>query len=509
MTQASPAAPPLLTIRGLTKHFGNVAALTGLDLDVRAGEVHALIGQNGSGKSTLIKSLSGYHQPDAGEITLHGTVLELPIAQGELASAGLAFLHQDAPVAPAMTVLENIRVGRYGQRMLGKISPRAERRRVRALLESVGLSADPDMPASRMPTAERAMLGFAAAVDSLGPTGGVLVLDEPTASLPPGAAQLLFDAVRRITATGSAVLFVSHRLDEIEAISNRVSVLRDGRRVGTVDTAATNEDELVSMMLGRDLDEVYPDKSSTAVEGSSTIVLSASAVTGRIVTDVAVDVKAGEIVGVTGLVGMGQDELPYLIYGALPMRSGEVSINGEKLPSVTPSQLRRRGVALVPADRARASGALLASVSENLSLPVLGSFFSRGILRGRKEQANAKRLVDEYDVRPAAAHIPLGTLSGGNQQKVLLAKWLQSSTELLMLHEPTLGVDIGSRAQIFSIVRTAADRGTAVLVASSEYEDLANICDRIIVLNHGRVVAELTGDRMTEEAILHSCFIAA
>lgn len=509
MTEPSPAALPLLTIRGLTKHFGSVAALTGLDLDVQAGEVHALIGQNGSGKSTLIKSLSGYHQPDAGEITLHGNVLELPIAQGELASAGLAFLHQDAPVAPAMTVLENIRVGRYSQRMLGRISPRAERRRVRALLESVGLSADPDMPASRMPAAERAMLSFAAAVDSLDEKGGVLVLDEPTASLPPGAASLLFDAVRRITAAGSAVLFVSHRLDEIKEISDRVSVLRDGRLVGTVETAETDEDELVSMMLGRDLDEVYPDRSASVGELSSSVVLSASEITGRVVTDVSVDVRAGEIVGVTGLVGMGQDELPYLIYGALPLRSGRVAINGEHTKSVTPSNLRRRGVALVPADRARASGALLASVAENLSLPVLGTFFSRGLLRGRREQANATRLVDEYDVRPRVTTAPLGTLSGGNQQKVLLAKWLQSSTELLMLHEPTLGVDIGSRAQIFSIVRAAADRGTAVLVASSEYEDLANICDRIIVLNHGRVVAELTGDRLTEEAILHSCFIAA
>lgn len=509
MTQPAPAGSPLLTIRGLTKHFGAVAALTGLDLDVRAGEVHALIGQNGSGKSTLIKSLSGYHQPDAGEITLHGTVLELPIAQGELASAGLAFLHQDAPVAPAMTVLENIRVGRYEQRMLGRISPRAERHRVRALLESVGLTADPDMPASRMPTAERAMLGFAAAVDSLNKKGGVLVLDEPTASLPPGAAKLLFDAVRKITARGSAVLFVSHRLDEITEISDRVSVLRDGRLVGTVDTAETSEDELVSMMLGRDLDAVYPDKSGPVGEQSSAVVLRATAITGRIAVDVAIDVKAGEIVGVTGLVGMGQDELPYLIYGALPMRSGDVSINGEPVRPVSPGELRRRGVALVPADRARASGALLASVSENLSLPVLGSFFTRGFLRGRREQANARRLVEEYDVRPGVTTVPLGTLSGGNQQKVLLAKWLQSTTELLMLHEPTLGVDIGSRAQIFSIVRAAADRGTAVLVASSEYEDLANICDRIIVLNHGRVVAELTEDRLTEEAILHSCFIAA
>jgi ribose transport system ATP-binding protein len=380
---------------------------------------------------------------------------------------------------------------------------------VRALLDSVGLTADPDMPASRMPTAERALLGFAAAVDSLSDRGGVLVLDEPTASLPPGAAQLLFDAIRRLTATGSAVLFVSHRLDEIEKISNRVSVLRDGRLVSTVTTSETNEDELVSLMLGRKLAEIDPTRDTGDNEPARSRVLTATGLTGGVVDSVSLDVKAGEIVGVTGLVGMGQDELPYLIYGALPIASGSIKVNSEAVRRVTPSAMRQRGVALVPADRARASGSLLATISENISLPILGAFFTHGSLSRKREADNSNALIATYDVRPGVAGAPLGTLSGGNQQKVLLAKWLQSTVELLILHEPTLGVDIGSRAQIFSIVREAADRGTAVLVASSEYEDLANFCDRIVVLNHGKVVAELSGDQLTEEAILHSCFVAA
>ena len=510
LTEPSRAPDTLLSVRGLTKSFGPVAALTGLDLDVRAGEVHALIGQNGSGKSTFIKSISGYHQPDSGEVTLHGAVLDLPVSQGQLAGLGLAFLHQDAPVAPAMTVLENIRVGRYGQRMLAPISRRTELHRVRALLDSVGLTADPDMPAIRMPAAERALLGFAAAVDSLSDRGGVLVLDEPTASLPPGAAQLLFDAIRRLTASGSAVLFVSHRLDEIQEISDRVSVLRDGRLVSTVTTSETSEDELVALMLGRELAEIYPSRHDAGDgEPAPSTTLRLAGLGGRLIDGVSLEVKAGEIVGVTGLVGMGQDELPYLIYGALPMSAGSLEINGEPVPRVTPNALRQRGVALVPADRARASGSLLATISENISLPVLGSFFTGGLLRRKRERNNSAALISTYDVRPGVADAPLGTLSGGNQQKVLLAKWLQSRIELLILHEPTLGVDIGSRAQIFSIVRDAADRGTAVLVASSEYEDLANFCDRIVVLSHGRVVAELSGEQLTEEAILHSCFVAA
>lgn len=499
---------PLLVIRGLTKRFGAVAALSGLDLDVRAGEVHALIGQNGSGKSTLIKSLAGYHHPDAGELRLHGDPLDPALTQGQLADAGLAFLHQDAPVAPAMTVLENIRLGRYRQRMLGRISTRRERRRVRDLLGSVGLDVDPETNAGTMPAAERALLGFAAALDSLPAKGGVLVLDEPTASLPPGAAELLFDAIRRVTASGSGVLFISHRLDEVMEISDRVSVLRDGVRVDTVETADASEDSLVSLMLGRDLDEVYPDRDDVAVT-DTTPVLDARGISGRLVQGVDVAVRRGEIVGVTGLVGMGQDELPYLLYGALPMRSGSVLVHGTELPGVTPRRLRGHRISLVPADRARASGAPAASVMENLSLPVLDRFFSGGFLRRRAESGRARELISRFDVRPADPAKPLSALSGGNQQKVLLAKWLQIETAVILLHEPTLGVDIASRAQIFQIIREAADEGTGVLIASSEYEDLANLCDRVLVLNRGRVVAELTGNGLSEERILHHCFIAA
>jgi ribose transport system ATP-binding protein len=498
----------LLVIRGLTKHFGAVAALSGLDLDVRAGEVHALIGQNGSGKSTLIKSLAGYHHPDAGEIWLHAAPLDPGLTQGQLADAGMAFLHQDAPVAPAMTVLENIRVGRYRQPMLGRISSRGERKRVRELLASVGVDVDPETNAGRMPTAERALLGFAAALDSLPKKGGVLVLDEPTASLPPGAADLLFDAIRRVTAAGSGVLFISHRLDEVMEISDRVSVLRDGVRVDTLDTSDTGEGALVSLMLGRDLDEVYPDRDEMTVTHTEP-VLDARGISGRLVQGVDVHVRRGEIVGVTGLVGMGQDELPYLLYGALPLRGGRVRVLGSELAAVTPRRLRSHRISLVPADRARASGAPTASIMENLSLPVLDRFFTTGFLRKRAEALRARELIARFDVRPDDPTQPLSALSGGNQQKVLLAKWLQIDTAVIMLHEPTLGVDIASRAQIFSIIREAADSGTGVLIASSEYEDLANVSDRVLVLNRGKVVAELAGASLSEERILHHCFIAA
>lgn len=497
--------PAVVTLSGLGKRFGAVWALRGLDLDLRPGEVHALIGQNGSGKSTLIKTLAGYHAPDEGTIAVHGEPVGLPMAPGEAARLGMAFLHQDAPVAPALTVTENIRVGRYAYGPLGRIRWRQERAAVRALLDSVGLSVDPDLPASRLPAAERALLGFATAVQALPARGGVLVLDEPTACLPPSGAELLFRAVRRLTAAGSAVVFVSHRLDEVMAVADRVSVLRDGRHVATVRTEEVDRDGLVQLMLGREAGQIYPDREPPGSE----VVLEASSVSGRLVDDVSLRLHGGEVVGVTGLVGMGQDELPYLLYGALPLRSGRVSVGGRPMRRVRPRELRAAGVALLPADRARASGIPAATVGENLTLPVLDRFFAGGRLRHGREQAAVRDLVARYDVRPPSPGRRLGALSGGNQQKVLLAKWLQAGPRVVLLHEPTQGVDIASRAHIFRIVRAAADAGAGVLIASSEYEDLAHLCDRVLVLHHGRPGVELSGARLTEDAITRSCLLSA
>jgi len=496
---------PVVALRGLGKRFGPVWALRGLDLDLRPGEVHALIGQNGSGKSTVIKTLAGYHQPDEGTILVHGDEVRQPLSPRDAGRLGMTFLHQDAPVAAQMTVLENIRVGRYDRAALGRIRWRRERAAVAALLESVNLDIDPDLPASRLPLAERALLGFATAVQALPARGGVLVLDEPTACLPPSGAQLLFDAVRRVTAAGSAVLFVSHRLDEVMELSDRITVLRDGRPAGTVETRSTTPDELVQLMLGRDVGQIYPE--SDAAGGET--VLSAASVTGRLVDDVSLDLRRGEVVGVTGLVGMGQDELPYLLYGALPLRGGALSVGGRHLRRVRPRDLRAAGVCLLPADRAGASGVPAATVGENLTLPVLGRFFAGGRLRHGRERTAARGLVRDYDVRPPHPEQRLGSLSGGNQQKVLLAKWLQADPDVVLLHEPTQGVDIASRAQIFGIVRRAADAGAAVLIASSEYEDLARMCDRVLVLHRGRTVAELSGGNLTEDAITRSCLLAA
>lgn len=493
-----------MRVEGLCKTFGATAALTDVDLQIRVGEVHALVGQNGSGKSTLIKILSGYHAPDSGHVHIDGQELRLPLRPGEASRRGLAFLHQDAPVAEAMTVLENLRVGRFAGSALGPIRWRRERREVQRLLGSVGLHVNCETSAAALPQAERALVGFAAAVQSLPQSGGLLVLDEPTACLPPSGAQRLFDAVRRRTAAGSGVLFVSHRLDEVMAISDRISVLREGRIVATRETARSTQDEIVELMLGRKLEALYPNKCSNPAKTA----LCAESVSGSIVKDVSLDVRQGEIVGVTGLIGMGQDELPYLLYGSLPLRAGRVTLPGKDSRRVVPRTMRAAGVALLPADRAGSSGVLEISVTENLTLPVLGGFSRRGVLRHRAETASATHVLREYNVRPPIGSSRLGSLSGGNQQKVLLAKWLHSNPKVLLLHEPTQGVDISSRSQIFRIIQQAAAAGVGILIASSEYEDLAHLCDRVFVLNRGRTSAELAGDNLTEHDIVRACLVA-
>lgn len=497
-------SPPLLQVRGLTKTFGGTRALSSVDLDVAEGEIHALVGQNGSGKSTLIKILSGYHQADAGEIIVRGQRVRHPFRPGDSYRHGLSFLHQELSLAEGMTVLENLRLGHYETSWYGRLLWARERKRVRTLLDTMDLRLDPDLPVREVPQAERALIGIIRALSQLG-GAGVLILDEPTAYLPAPAVERLFATIRAVARQGSAVLFVSHRLDEVMSLSHRVSVLRDGKLVGTVRTQDATEDKVISMMLGRDLGQIYPSRSRPEGE----IACSVQSLSGRIATSMDFDVHRGEIVGLTGLVGMGHDEVPYLIFGARERVGGEVRIDGRSIAPATPRGMRKAGVALVPADRQRASGALHATVLENVTLPVLDGFFTGGRLQHGAERRHVLRLARQFEVRLQDPDQMLDSLSGGNQQKALLAKWLQSRPTLLLLHEPTQGVDIGSRRQIFAIIREVAQEGAAVLIASAEYEDLANICNRVLVMRRGRIVSELSGRDLTEERIVEQCYRVA
>jgi ribose transport system ATP-binding protein len=496
---------PRIRASGLAKAFGGTQALRGVDLEVRPGEIHGLIGQNGCGKSTFIKILSGYHAPDAGELEIDGEPVRLPVRPGEVQRRGIGFVHQDLALAPGMTVLENLRLGRYETTAYGRIRWRRERAQARELLAGVGLRIDPETPIRHVPQAERALIAFARAAREIErhPGGGLLVLDEATASLPSGSVELLSAAARRLVERGSSVLLVTHRLDEVLDLCDRVSVVRDGRLVALLDRDEADEATLIEAMLGRSLGELYPPKARPQDEA----VFSVRGLTGDVAQDVDLDVHRGEIVGVTGLVGMGHDELPYLLFGARRARAGAFRVGGRAITRPTPAALRKAGVALLPADRKRASGSQTASVRENVTLPVLGSFFSGGLLHHRRERAHVLELLARFEVRPPLPDAPLSALSGGNQQKALLAKWLQRRPQVLVLHDPTQGVDIGSRARIFSIIREVAGDGVAVVIVSSEHEDLAHLCNRVLVMRRGRVGVELAGADVSEERIVEQCYV--
>ncbi len=497
--------PALLELRGLTKSFSGVRVLSSVDLDVRTGEIHALIGQNGSGKSTLIKLLSGYHAPDRGSVALRGERVPLPIRPGDARRLGLHFLHQDVGVVGTMTVLENLRAGRYRTTSYGRVRWPEERRAARETLAAMRLDIDPDTRVRDVPAAERALLGFARAMQDLDHgRGDVLVLDEPTAFLPAPSVKTLFGAMRDVARRGSGVIFVSHRLDEIMEIADRVSVLRDGQLVQTVTTAQTSARQLVAAMLGRELETLYPAR--TAACGRR--VLGVEGLCGRMVRNATFDVHAGEILGLTGLLGMGHDEVPYLVFGAERASGGTVRVGDRPLPGLTPERAIEAGMALLPADRQRQSGIPNATLLENVAMTDGGRFMRNGWLHHRAERRAVQIVLDMLDVRPADPDRRLRTLSGGNQQKALLGKWLRTDPLAMLLHEPTQGVDVGSRRQLLQKIADIAASGTAVLIASAEYDELAHLCHRVLIFRHGEIAGELGGEALTEARIAAQCYLA-
>lgn len=504
----------VLQFTGLSKTFGATRALIDVDFDVRAGEVHGLVGRNGSGKSTLIKVLCGYHVPDpGGHLTLDGQDIHLPISGREAAAHGLVFVHQDLGLVPAYSVLENIRLNSWQAHGLQKINWKAERSGVEDELERFGIQVDAETPVAALSQVDRAIVAIVRAMHHLGGDGSdgkgkVLVLDEPTAYLPTDSVERLFEAVRTVAATGAGVVFVSHRTDEVLSITDRITVLRDGRLVETVTTAETNEQALVSLILGRTLSSFYPDPVS-ATTGER--VLEVTDLNGTLIRNFNMTADRGEIVGITGLMGAGHDEVPYYIFGARDAQSGHVVVNGQTLKTrkATPTEAIAAGVALLPADRLNLSGTSAASVEDNVVLPVLSRYFSRGRLQLAQVRERVGGLLTTFDVRPAMPNLEFSALSGGNQQKALLAKWMQMEPTLLLLHEPTQGVDVGSKADIFLRITDAAEAGTAIVIASAEHEDLANLCTRVIVFDSGRVVGDLSGAELTEERILDLCYRGA
>lgn len=406
----------ILDIAGLTKAFGGSQALNEVDFRLGYGEVRALIGQNGSGKSTLIKVLSGVYRPDAGQVCLHGERVGIPLRRHTLEKHGVRFVHQDLGLVPSLSVLENLRVGRY-QTRAGRITWASNRTAVQALLAEHDLDVDPASAVSTLSQTERTIVAMIRALDGLARAGsGIVVLDEPTSALPLREIELLFASIRRVKAAGHSVILVTHHLDEVFAVADTVTVLRGGRSVGTRYVEDVGGSELVEMMIGGSI----PALGNHQVRTTAPAILRCQQVSGAVCRDVNVDLHEGEILGLTGLMGAGHEELPYLLYGARPLTAGSITVGEERLDVLSPVTARHAGLALLPSDRQRESGIMTATVAENISLPRLSAFRRLWGIDTRAERTAVEKLLERFDVRPAKAELPLVTLSGGNQQKVAL-----------------------------------------------------------------------------------------
>jgi ribose transport system ATP-binding protein len=470
------ALPPALVLQGVSKTFGGAKALDDVSLSVGRGEVHGLLGQNGSGKSTLIKILSGFHAPDQGGLELFGAPVALPLTPGQFKSLGVAFVHQHLGLAASLTVLENLRIGDFasGVRL---INWKRERQAARQILRGFELDIDPDDLVERLPAVERAMVAIVRAFEDLKRStaktgvGGVLVLDEPTPFLPRSDVDRLFALVRRVVREGASVILVSHDIDEIMEITDQVTVLRNGRIAGTVATKATSREAILELIVGRRV-EVYRMDRTAAVRDVEPIEIAGLA--GGSLENFSLRLRPGEIVGLTGLIGSGYASVPYLLFGDLAARAGAMTIGGKtlRIAGITPGAAQRHGLAFLPGDRLAQAGVGSLSVTDNLTLSFLDQFLgSTGLDRG--EMRRTSYIIGrEHDVRPNNPDLALEALSGGNQQKVLLAKWLHRAPKLLLLDEPTQGVDFGARQQIFGALDAARRGGAAILCASTHNEQL-------------------------------------
>ena len=501
---------PALEITGLSKRFGQALALDGVSLEVARGEVHGLLGSNGSGKSTLIKVLAGFHDPEPGAgLRLYGRPVPLPVAGTEVRKLGLAFVHQHLGLIPSLSVTENLRLGDLATGQNWRIDWRAEHARAAEVFARYALPLDPRAEVARLSPVQQALLAIVRAVEDLRAVSsepGVLVLDEPTPFLPKAGVEQLFGLVRACVADGASVIFVSHDVDEVREITDRATILRDGRLIDTVVTAATSHDAFVERIVGRSL-AAYTG-AGKRLEADAKPLVEVEGLQAPALGPVSLSLRPGEILGLTGLIGAGYDAVPALIYGARPASAGKLRLAGRSLPipEMEPPEALARGIVYLTADRMGAAGVGSLPVAENVGLPVLGRLKRAFGLMDRDIAAHAAQLGAQLGVKPNVPALPLSALSGGNAQKALIAKWLQLEPRLMLLDEPTQGVDVGARQDIWDALDNASRAGTAILVGSTDYEQLAQLCHRVLVFARGRIVTELTGAALTKDSIAEACF---
>ena len=492
---AADLAAPLLALSGLSKAFAGVRVLSDVSFDVLPGEVHALLGENGAGKSTLIKTVAGVHRPDAGTITLGGTPVSFTSPR-DAQDRGIAVVYQELLLFPALTVAENIYLGHAPRSAWGGLDWATIRAGSRALLDSLDshdLSVDAVVGTLSVANRQRVEIAKALSRDAK-----LLIMDEPTAALAEADVRRLMDVVRKLRDRGVAIIYVSHRMPEIFALADRVTVLRDGKHVGTRPIGEVTEASLVSMMVGREIAHLFPKVE--AAQGD--VVLELRNVSfGARVRNVSLQLRAGEILGIGGLVGSGRTELALTIFGITPATSGEIRVAGAPVRIDTPRKARDLGIAYVPEDRGLQGLVRAMTVRENTSMAILDRIAPGSVVDRGRETVLARDAITQFGIRTRGPEQVVGQLSGGNQQKVVLAKWLGANPRILMMDEPTRGIDVGAKSEIHALMGRLAQKGLAILMISSELPEVLGMSDRMLVMSGGRMVAEFDRAAATPEAV--------
>jgi rhamnose transport system ATP-binding protein len=492
----------LLSAVSITKAFAGVRALKGVSFDLRPGEVHALVGENGAGKSTLIRIITGAEAPDRGELVVHGRVVAA-MDPGLSRALGIAAIYQQPSLFPDLTVAENIAMALETGGPWRRLDWTGRARHASALLERIGASIDPARLVETLSMPEQQIVEIAKAI---GADAKIVIMDEPTASLTEREVQSLFKVIALLKTHGCGIIYISHRLEEVFAIADRITVLRDGETVKTCARGDVDRAALIRMMVGRELSAVFPKRTVPLgpLSPRSDVALDVRHLSHRAtgVADVSLTVRRGEILGLAGLVGSGRTQLAEILFGLTPADTGEIRVHGKTVRLSSPRDAIEAGIAYVPEDRRQHGVVLEMSIASNASLASLGAVSRRGLIDRAREQAAAERYVERFRIKTPSVGADVGTLSGGNQQKVALARWLSTDPSILILDEPTQGVDVGSKAEIHSLMQTLAEQGLAIIMISSELPEILGMSDRIAVMHAGRIRGVLDRADATQAAVL-------
>jgi rhamnose transport system ATP-binding protein len=495
MTRQEPGRGPLLEVRGVTKSFGAVAAVAGVSFPLFAGEAHALVGENGAGKSTIVKMLAGVHRPDEGTLLLEGEPVGFSSPAGAKA-AGIAVIYQEPTLFPDLSVEENIVMGRHPRRGFGMIDRAAIRAEAEGLFARLGVRIDPGRPARGLSIADQQIVEIAKALSA---DARVLVMDEPTAALSLVEVERLFSVARALRDEGAAIMFISHRFEEITELCQRVTIMRDGKHVSTDLVDEVTVEEMVRRMVGRELDALFPRQD---VEPGAVVLEVEGLAREGVFRDISFSVRAGEIVAFAGLVGSGRSEVVQAVFGVDERDAGVVRLNGKKLRAGSPRAAMSAGMALVPEDRRQQGLVMDLSIERNVTLPRSRALSKLGLLLGPGERREAVRWTERLRTKYRRLGDPVATLSGGNQQKVVLAKWLAMAPKVLIVDEPTRGIDVGTKAEVHRLMSSLAAEGVAVVMVSSELPEVLGMADRVLVMREGRIVAEIPRAEATESSVM-------